>query len=59
MPTTKQQQQQVDNIVSNIKQQNQKKKHCIEVVFVPNKHEEVETSCKKVCVFVLYNIRIN
>uniref|UniRef100_A0A915NNN8 Uncharacterized protein n=1 Tax=Meloidogyne floridensis TaxID=298350 RepID=A0A915NNN8_9BILA len=47
MPTTKQQQQQVDNIVSNIKQQNQKKKHCIEVVFVPNKHEEVETSCKK------------
>uniref|UniRef100_A0A914NBZ0 Uncharacterized protein n=1 Tax=Meloidogyne incognita TaxID=6306 RepID=A0A914NBZ0_MELIC len=46
MPTTKQQQQQVDNIVSNIKQ-NQKKKHCIEVVFVPNKHEEVETSCKK------------
>ncbi|CAK5118939.1 unnamed protein product [Meloidogyne enterolobii] len=47
MPTTKQQQQQVDNIVSNIKQQNQKKKHCIEVVFDPNKHEEVETSCKK------------
>nr|CAD2137310.1 unnamed protein product [Meloidogyne enterolobii] len=42
MPTTK---QQIENNVSNVKQ-NQKKKHCIEVVFVPNKHE-VETSCKK------------